>query len=413
MTNRGMGILVVCMITLLVLPNTVYYLPYAEDPLITITRKTSHVADFDLAQLQEHSSISVYENNDLAGMGFPGDGSLNNPYIIQNLEITSIGVSIGITNFTAHLLIRNCVLISMSSAERVPIHLSQSGNISIEDCMIRGGRYGIRIRNVSEVDVIGNRIYDATGVDVGGNIFDGFGIYLEDSDQCNITGNTVYANNIGIALESSKNCSITENNLYGNDGPGLDLSGSSVNNTVSENVFGWNSQPLLPLDNALDRGWNNTWSGNSWSDYIPPGPYNVSGTAGSQDLEPSSLEDTNIPLISSPDDIVAGEGSDVHANWTTSDQFPLRYQVLVDGQVRILRTWNQSDISFSISGLSVGTYDVALIITDAAGNEAENSVLVTVLFVVFSDIGTDLVVVASVLSVLAVAFVVYVIKRRQ
>ncbi|MFQ5832465.1 MAG: nitrous oxide reductase family maturation protein NosD [Candidatus Thorarchaeota archaeon] len=413
LTTRGIGIVLVCIIMLLVLPNASFYPQYAEEPLTPTVKRTSHDADFNLAQLEDHTPITVNGDEQLAEMGIPGDGSQDDPYIIQNLEITSIGVSIGITNVHTHLVILNCLLYSMSSAERVPIVLSHSSNITIEDCTLRGGRYGIRLRNVSEVEIVGNRIYDAIGIDVGGNIYDGYGIYVRDSNQCRIRGNIVYANYIGIALESSEDCSIAENNVYGNDGPGLDLSGSSENNMVYENVFGWNSPSPSPQDNAVDRGLSNTWTRNSWSDYIPPGPYNVSGTAGSQDLEPSALEDRNHPYMSLPQDIIAAEGSNVQVTWITSDQFPLRYRVFVDGEMQTMRTWTQNEVSFSLSGLSMGEYDLALRFTDAAGNEAQNSVQVIILFGVFSDIGTELVIVASVFSVFSVALVVYVIKRKQ
>ncbi|MFW9799900.1 MAG: nitrous oxide reductase family maturation protein NosD [Candidatus Thorarchaeota archaeon] len=411
MTQKAQGTVIVCLIVLLALLSAPICPSYGESVLATMER-SRHAADFTLAQLQWHSAIHVENEDELANLGFPGNGSQSNPYVIQDLNISAFGSSISMTKVSSHVLIRNCFLYSYGSPEGLAIHLSDVRNISIESCTIVGNRFGIRVSNVSAVRIIGNRIYDATGDEPFG-MHPAYGLYMENSDLCTIAGNTVYANYVGMELDSSDNCSIAGNTVYGNDGPGLDLSGSSENNTVSENIFGWNSRPVAPLDNAFDRGFNNTWSGNFWSDYVPPGPYNVSGSAGSQDSDPNALVDTSPPVIDSPEMIYVAEGADVEIAWTTSDQFPLSYRILINDEPVIDgRTWTHSNVTFSLRDLSVGSFEVYLVVADAAGNVEAGSVPVAVLFIFLSDIGTNLVIMASIFSVLSVALVVYMIKRR-
>ena len=106
------------------------------------------------------------------------------------------------------------------------------------------------------------------------------------------------------------------------------------------------------------------------------------------------------------------EGASDQIVWTTSDQFPLTYEILLNGEIQTIRTWAQSNITFDLSHLPVGTHDVTLMVADAARNVAAHYVAVNVLFVPLSDMGTELVIWASVASVVSVVAVLFLIKRR-
>ncbi|MFX1263937.1 MAG: NosD domain-containing protein [Promethearchaeota archaeon] len=361
------------------------------------------------AQYTPHSQIVVESNEDLARLGFPGDGSLNSPYIIEDLNITDAGTCISMTDVTAHVIIRDCLFVSSSVWT---LDLDSVSNCSIRRCRIQGRQVGIHCSNVTEVQIRDNTIFDLTGIDVGGNTYDGVGVYMTDSHSSIISDNTIYANNVGLTFHNTNNCLCSGNTIYGNNGIGAEILADSIDNRFVANVFGWNEHSQYSGDNAHDQGVNNTWSENYWSDYSPPGAYYVPGSAISRDLNPRLLVDNSFPILTSSEEVIMAEGARVQIVWTTSDLFPLTYEILVNGETQTIRTWGQSNITFDLSHLPVGTHDVTLMVTDAARNVAAHYVEVNVLFVFLSDMGTELVVVASGVSVVSVVAVLLLIKRK-
>jgi len=264
-----------------------------------------------------------------------------------------------------------------------------------------GTEYAIYCEVSAGVELSGNTIYDA-----------GYAIYILDSNSTSISQNTIYACSVGIALQTARNCSCEDNTIYGNSGTGVDVSGGSLNNTFVANIVGWNSPGILGWGNSIDRGNNNTWSGNSWSDYSPPGPYNVSGSAGAQDHDPHRLIDNDLPVLNHTEEVLMAEGADTQIVWRTSDQFPLEYRISVNGDEQTTGTWTQTEITYDLSYLTVGFHEVVLSLEDASGLEAFHTVTVRVLFIFLSDIGTELVVLASIVSVFSVVLVLLAVKKR-
>ena len=94
----------------------------------------------------------------------------------------------------------------------------------------------------------------------GGNITNcGHGFWVENGQYNRIEGFTIRDNTLsdtGVHLENVSNTTICRNCFY--------------NNVLQ----------------AWDNGTNNNWDGNYWSDWNGTGPYNISGSAGSQDSSP-------------------------------------------------------------------------------------------------------------------------------
>ena len=118
------------------------------------------------------------------------------------------------------------------------------------------GKEGLTLEGAS-ADVVavtaansGDHVFDVTvdyvnisGFAVRGATDDGMiGIYLNNVDCCNISGNNVYGNYRGIQLSSSSNNTLTKNNANSNTEHGIRLSSSSNNaltsNTASDNYRG-------------------------------------------------------------------------------------------------------------------------------------------------------------------------------
>jgi len=232
-----------------------------------------------------HSPILILDNTDLISFGFPGDGSEENPFLIQNYEIDGAGGSaIAIYDVDLHVKIRNCLL-SDSSWPSAVIHLENARNVTIENNRLVDSYVGVWL-------------VSSNGIVIRNNTFEnhGTGIALEYSDLNVIINNTCVLDiesptgRVGIQLRSSNNNSLEENNCSGNNA-GIDLTSShfnalianicndiegsgivvdsSINNTVTENICRDNYIGGITLNSAISNTTgnmidNNICSGNGW-----------------------------------------------------------------------------------------------------------------------------------------------------
>ena len=87
------------------------------------------LTDSEITASVVHIPFKISNNSEL--VSFPdktGSGTENDPYIIENLEITNNGATaaIGLSNINMHLIIRNCTIVNQVNKlnyQNVPIHL--------------------------------------------------------------------------------------------------------------------------------------------------------------------------------------------------------------------------------------------------------------------------------------------------
>lgn len=171
----------------------------------------NHIYTFLLPQSAEKVSPIYFDGNtDLDNFSNKtGSGTLNDPYIIKNLEIDadSIGSGIEIKNTDRYLIIINCTIENsgiLSNESNAGIVIDHSININITECFL--------INNL-------------------------FGIYLRTSYNNSIMLNTISnSSEDGIRLWGSYSNIISSNNLSFTDGSGIFLLGSSTDNIVSYNI---------------------------------------------------------------------------------------------------------------------------------------------------------------------------------
>jgi len=98
------GLLLFLTIFVLMIPILNY-----ENELINVQleNRSNEMAGYSEAYTP-HDSIIIHSNEELLSLGLPGDGSKNNPFIFQNLEIIGSMYGIFVENITYSISILNC-----------------------------------------------------------------------------------------------------------------------------------------------------------------------------------------------------------------------------------------------------------------------------------------------------------------
>ncbi|MFX1271184.1 MAG: right-handed parallel beta-helix repeat-containing protein [Promethearchaeota archaeon] len=359
------------------------------------------VTNLKPAQFEVWEPIFIQNAEEFASYGFPGNGTESNPYIIERLNISTVGETcIWIQDVDVSFVIRNCRIHNQRTSFPT-IRLTNVQNATIEENSIIGGFEGIHGSQTRNLQILDNTICDgASG--------------LSFSNSLNITaeGNSVYRHTIGVALSNTSQCLFSTNRIYGNTHAGFMVDHTSSNNSILSNIFGWNDIRTFSSINAEDNGNNNTWLANAWSDYASPGPYGVSGVANSQDALPTLVLDREAPIINSPDDIVMGEGNDVNVTWYPRDAFPLEYTIRMNAVTLSTGAWFENEYTVNLRNLEPGDYTLTLSVADGSGNTSDDIVEISVLYVIFLDIATELVAYASALSVVLFLVILCLLKKR-
>jgi parallel beta-helix repeat protein len=257
-----------------------------------------------------HSPIVIMNESDFSDLGFPGNGSLSDPYLIQGLEISATEDCILISDIRANFTIKDCVLTSESheSGYGVLLDNSTSGTIerctitnkevgikldhadfpSVKDCTINGCRIGVYAFWLFNTNISSNHIYDCSryGICVSFTLYsevrnntvhdnDYCGIALSSTDESIAANNTVYSNLYGsrnmlfdsfggISLEWCDECVVANNTIINNNEAGIylyDLYNTSVEcNSISEGLTGIWTDRSFSCDMLENNLYNNSIS---------------------------------------------------------------------------------------------------------------------------------------------------------
>ena len=226
-------------------------------------------------QSEHHESgIAVRSNLGFALYGWIGNGTSDNPYIIEGLTMVTSGPSITISNTDAYFIIRNCTLQSttggipcaivfdtvkngvienctLTAIESwgaygsdvviggVCVRILESVDCRIEHCRLFGSSTGLMISNANSCEIVNNKIYD-----------NWYGVHVEDSSVCSLIGNVVDSLFDGITLSRTNMCEI-DTNWISCEYTGLQLH-YSENYRITNNRFldcgiwlGWGYNPSI------------------------------------------------------------------------------------------------------------------------------------------------------------------------
>ncbi|MHA2424055.1 MAG: right-handed parallel beta-helix repeat-containing protein [Candidatus Thorarchaeota archaeon] len=358
---------------------------------------------FTLAQYTPHAPITIGADSDFDDAGFSGLGTEEEPYLLENVEINTTVTAVSIMDSRAHFIFRNCLFLSLENG----ILLFNVTNGVFEDCIIQANTAGISATGCEWITI------DRCEIILASRGIQGISFHRSTVRDCNI-----HHNSYGIDLTSGNHTRIEDSTFYSNTYTGVQLFQGTVNVTVFSNNFCWNGDrafgEVYSVRNALDRGENNTWTANRWSDYEGGGGYDVAGGAGSVDPFGSLISDIDDPYIDGPDDIRYDEGDTGNwLNWNATDVYPTEMILFVNSVQIETRNWLTETFWFQADGFPLGSHNITVQYFDAAGNSASDEVWISVMISVFGGEGTEYVLYASMASIVCVAVLLLAIKRMR
>lgn len=196
-----------------------------------------------------HSPITITSNADFVSQGFSGNGTAEDPYVIEGYNITTTGTCISIQDTDACFVIRDCLLTGGSSGTGVRLDGVDHGEIrnnnisGIDDC-------GVYLRYSTGNTIVNNTmsgnnnsvffVFSSSNNTVVNNTISGsyrFGVFIGYSSNDNtVVNNTISGNDAGMIIVFSSDNTVVNNTISGYDCDGVRLYSSS-NNTLSSNNF--------------------------------------------------------------------------------------------------------------------------------------------------------------------------------
>jgi len=358
-----------------------------------------------------HAAISILENDDFIAQGWPGNGTVQFPYIIEGLEISTDSTCIRIENTRACFIIRNCTLSSTTSGNGNGIYLLNVSNGIIDNCTISSLSYGIRLTSIVDCVFSNNTITNCANYGIysyspeivsdnilydSNEIYNNHGkpIYLAGSNNGMILNNSIYENDgylrfyivnyleiinntisgsstDGLYLDYTSGIEIIGNKIYGNADYGLRINTYALQSKIYNNMIGFNG-----IGNAVDSGIFNEWDngagiGNIWSDYSGVGDYSVG----------VGKDEYPLGFVSRPSDVQYEIGEVVSPIiWDVRLPNPDSYAIYWEESMIAQNTLNSSldHLSKTIDGLSIGNYNLTLVVNDASGYSLIDTVVITV-----------------------------------
>jgi len=228
-------------------------------------------------------SIVISNDIELSKYSSKGNGSQNNPYIIENYIIKNKeNTAILIFNVTKYFVIKNCTLVENNvgitlkdikngtaivennsfKLNSIDIKIETSSNITIiKNEIIESKKTSIIVHNSETVDIINNVISKSsdTGVfitlsenlTIYSNFFSkimNYGINVEFSEKVDIEENVISDNNFGLYQVSSK--TRIKNNTVSINSVGLYIDSYSSETAIMYNLISNNEQGILVRNSA-------------------------------------------------------------------------------------------------------------------------------------------------------------------
>jgi parallel beta-helix repeat protein len=210
--------------------------------------------------------------------GWLGDGSPEDPYIIDGLDINGFEMCISISNTRVSFTISNCFLNCSTYFDGAGISLYNVSNSLLVSNTVIHSRWGIylfqssfnivsnnnctnNVRGISLEQSNSNMVTNNTS---SNRFVMEAGIWLDNSDSNTLVNNTLMdAFLAGVYFDQSSNNTMANNTCDQTD-PHIRIRSGSENNSITWNVFADISS------GAIDDGTNNVFDYNYWAGYTGP-----------------------------------------------------------------------------------------------------------------------------------------------
>jgi parallel beta-helix repeat protein len=205
-------------------------LPVSSEPLLVNSMEIDNYSILNLPSYEVHDPIYIGSNDDFVAQGWPGNGAKENPYVIENLNISLPIIScIFITNVDCFFIIKNCYLDGNNTDYKIGITLEYTKNGIIENNTISRCQSAIDLETCEDILIYNNELCD-----------NGRGLSTQRGMNCIICYNAFCnADNLRGFLEVH-----TYHHNYYNDYGGHDNNGDGIGDMP--HVFRW-SYDLYPL----------------------------------------------------------------------------------------------------------------------------------------------------------------------
>ena len=207
---------------------------------------------------------------------------------------------------------------------------------------------------------------------LGNNSENGITVYAAGNGE--IIGNTIFESDVfGILLTEASDWEIFHNVIFDCGGPGIYMDVPTDDNLLYSNDIGWCSGSIV-VDEGFGNYWNYTNIGNWYSDYNGTGTYTISGASAEVDYYPSMSLYCG---TATPSQYEVGTTGNT-MTWSSSALNPGSYELLIDGVSQGLVVWDGGPVVVNVDGLSVGEYNVTLIVYHISGHWVASPSVLTV-----------------------------------
>ena len=267
MTNiaKFLTIVIFLILNIIFIPNlnnnSAINADYTNDTDITKTTKFKKSLNSEI----KINHILIQSNEDFYNANFEGNGTEENPFIIENFSFTGYdGPLIKIQNTNLYFIIRENKLNGLATSTQGIYLVNVIHGSILRNIIENNNIWGIIIVNSNSINIKNNLIKN--------NSLGAINSY--DSSDITIEENAIHNNDLGISFSNEvKSSRIERNSFVGNTnfailfGRGNKSNNPTVtSNNVFENTFINNSKNLLNKSQASDWGSNNGFSSNFWND---------------------------------------------------------------------------------------------------------------------------------------------------
>jgi hypothetical protein len=167
----------------------------------------------------------------------------------------------------------------------------------------------------------------------------------------------------------------------------MQFEGGSIGNTITWHPTSWSpAEYTVFVDGEVAQ--TGAWSGESVVfnvDDLLPGSHQVSlkvSDSVDSEMEDSVtvlVEDTTLPIVGSPDDVIVDAGGAANVTWTA---------LLINDTEELVEEWDGAAIDVSVMSLEIGVYNFTIEVVDTSSNRASDTVIVLVADITLPIVGS-------------------------